>query len=90
MFDREVMQPKYVEETINDLTQRQKEDVLFDMLNTDTDNMTDEELISDISQYYPHLLNEIEAGNGSNSVECTVVETSVEPSNTGGGPASVL
>ena len=39
MFDREIMQPKYVQETINDLTQNQKDDVLFDMLNSDTDNM---------------------------------------------------
>jgi len=79
MFNREAMQPKYVQETINDLTQNQKDDVLFDMLNSDTDNMSDEELISDISQYYPHLLDETETGDGSDSIECTIVEASVQP-----------
>ena len=56
IIDRDELQNKYVQEVIDGLDLKDCMAMLFDYLSNDIDKLTVDELIEDVQEYYPHLL----------------------------------
>ena len=58
IIDRDVLQAQYVQKTIDSLDLDDCLAMLYDYLDKDTDKLSLNELIEDVTEYYPELLNE--------------------------------
>ena len=56
IIDRDELQNNYVQEIIDGLDLKDCMAMLFDYLSNDIDKLTVDELIEDVQEYYPHLL----------------------------------
>mgnify|MGYP001272280869 FL=1 len=56
IIDRDELQNNYVQEVIDGLDLKDCMAMLFDYLSNDIDKLTVDELIEDVQEYYPHLL----------------------------------
>jgi hypothetical protein len=56
IIDRDELQNNYVQEVIDGLDLKDCMAMLFDYLSNDMDKLTLNELIEDVEEYYPHLL----------------------------------
>ena len=54
--DRDELQNNYVQEVIDGLDMKDCMAMLYDYLSNDIDKLTVDELIEDVQEYYPHLL----------------------------------
>ena len=57
IIDRDVLQAQYVQKTIDSLDLDDCLAMLYDYLDKDTDKLSLNELIEDVTEYYPELLN---------------------------------
>jgi len=57
IIDRDVLQAKYVQSIVDSLDMDDCLAMLYDYLNKDQDNLSFNELLDDVSMYYPELLN---------------------------------
>ncbi len=55
---RNQLQDQYVQKTIDSLDLDDCLAMLYDYINKDTDSLTLNELIEDVKEYYPEILNE--------------------------------
>jgi len=58
IIDRNVLQDQYVQKTIDSLDLDDCLAMLYDYINKDTNSLTLNELIEDVTEYYPELLND--------------------------------
>lgn len=58
MINREELQEAYVNHVIDGMDMDDCLCLLFDFLNSDLEKYTDEELISEVKEYYPELIEE--------------------------------
>ena len=56
IIDRDELQSDYVQEVIDGLELKDCLAMLYDYLSNDIDKLTIDELIEDVQEYYPHLL----------------------------------
>ena len=56
IIDRDVLQDKYVQRVIDSLDLDDCLAMLYDYINKDTDSLSLNELIEDVQEYYPELL----------------------------------
>ena len=56
IIDRDELQSDYVQEVIDGLELKDCLAMLYDYLSNDMDKLTVDELIEDVQEYYPHLL----------------------------------
>ena len=56
IIDRDELQRNYVQEVIDGLDLKDCMAMLYDYLSNDMDKLTLNELIEDVEEYYPHLL----------------------------------
>ena len=56
IIDRDELQINYVQEIIDGLELKDCLAMLYDYLSNDIDKLTVDELIEDVQEYYPHLL----------------------------------
>ena len=56
IIDRDELQNNYVQEVIDGLDLKDCLAMLYDYLSNDMDKLTLNELIEDVEEYYPHLL----------------------------------
>ena len=56
IIDRDELQNNYVQEVIDGLDLKDCLAMLYDYLSKDMDKLTLNELIEDVEEYYPHLL----------------------------------
>jgi hypothetical protein len=56
IIDRDELQNNYVQEVIDGLDMKDCMAMLYDYLSNDIDKLTVDELIEDVQEYYPHLL----------------------------------
>ena len=56
IIDRDELQINYVQEIIDGLELKDCLAMLYDYLSNDMDKLTVDELIEDVQEYYPHLL----------------------------------
>ena len=56
IIDRDELQNNYVQEVIDGLELKDCLAMLYDYLSNDIDKLTIDELIEDVQEYYPHLL----------------------------------
>ena len=56
IIDRDELQNDYVQEVIDGLELKDCLAMLYDYLSNDIDKLTVDELIEDVQEYYPHLL----------------------------------
>ena len=56
IIDRDELQNNYVQEVIDGLDLKDCLAMLYDYLSNDMDKLTLNELIEDVQEYYPHLL----------------------------------
>ena len=56
IIDRDELQDSYVQEVIDGLDMKDCMAMLYDYLSNDIDKLTVDELIEDVQEYYPHLL----------------------------------
>ena len=56
IIDRDELQINYVQEIIDGLELKDCLAMLYDYLSNDMDKLTVDELIEDVKEYYPHLL----------------------------------
>jgi len=56
IIDRDELQSDYVKEVIDGLELKDCLAMLYDYLSNDMDKLTVDELIEDVQEYYPHLL----------------------------------
>ena len=56
IIDRDVLQAQYVQKTIDSLDLDDCLAMLYDYLDKDTDKLSLNELIEDVTEYYPELL----------------------------------
>ena len=56
IIDRDELQSNYVQEVIDGLDLKDCMAMLYDYLSNDMDKLTLNELIEDVEEYYPHLL----------------------------------
>ena len=56
IIDRDELQDNYVQEVIDGLDMKDCMAMLYDYLSNDIDKLTVDELIEDVQEYYPHLL----------------------------------
>ena len=56
IIDRDELQNNYVQEVIDGLDMKDCLAMLYDYLSNDIDKLTLNELIEDVEEYYPHLL----------------------------------
>ena len=56
IIDRDELQSDYVKEVIDGLDLKDCLAMLYDYLSNDMDKLTVDELIEDVQEYYPHLL----------------------------------
>ena len=56
IIDRDELQNNYVQEAIDGLDLKDCLAMLYDYLSNDIDKLTVDELIEDVQEYYPHLL----------------------------------
>ena len=56
IIDRDELQRNYVQEVIDGLDLKDCLAMLYDYLSNDIDKLTLNELIEDVEEYYPHLL----------------------------------
>ena len=56
IIDRDELQNNYVQEVIDGLDLKDCLAMLYDYLSNDIDKLTVDELIEDVQEYYPHLL----------------------------------
>ena len=57
-MNREQLQDAYINEIIDGMDIKDMMALLFDMMDKDMDIYTDEELKTEVEEYYPHLLEE--------------------------------
>ena len=57
-MNREQLQDAYINNVIDGMDMDDCFALLFDFLNKDLDSYSDEELITEVSEYYPELLEE--------------------------------
>lgn len=57
IIDRDVLQAKYVQQIIDSLDLDDCLAMLYDYINKDQDSLSFSELLEDVEQYYPELLN---------------------------------
>ncbi len=57
--ERQKLQEAYVEEVVDGMDHKTAYRILFDQLSTNMDDYTDEEFLTEVKEYYPHLLEEI-------------------------------
>ncbi len=55
-IDRDELQSNYVQEVIDGLDLKDCMAMLYDYISKDIDKLTLNELIEDVEEYYPHLL----------------------------------
>jgi len=58
IIDRNVLQDQYIQKTIDSLDLDDCLAMLYDYINKDTNSLTLNELIEDVTEYYPELLND--------------------------------
>jgi len=58
IIDRDVLQDQYIQKTIDSLDLDDCLAMLYDYINKDTNSLTLNELIEDVTEYYPELLND--------------------------------
>ena len=58
IINRDELQRNYVQEVIDGLDMKDCLAMLYDYLSNDIDKLTLNELIEDVEEYYPHLLEE--------------------------------
>ena len=58
IINRDELQSNYVQEVIDGLDMKDCLAMLYDYLSNDMDKLTLNELIEDVEEYYPHLLEE--------------------------------
>jgi len=56
IIDRDVLQAQYIQKTIDSLDLDDCLAMLYDYLDKDTDKLSLNELIEDVTEYYPELL----------------------------------
>ena len=57
IIDRDVLQAKYVQSIVDSLDMDDCLAMLYDYINKDQDNLSFSELLEDVNEYYPELLN---------------------------------
>ena len=57
IIDRDVLQDQYVQKTIDSLDFGDCMAILYDYLSKDADKLSVDELIEEVEEYYPELLN---------------------------------
>ena len=57
-MNRSELQDNMIQQTLDDMDLKTMMAVLYDYLDADYDKYSDEELITEVKEYYPHLLEE--------------------------------
>ena len=60
IIDRDELQDKLIQQILDDMDIKTMMAVLYDYMDADYDKYSDEELITEVKEYYPHLLEESE------------------------------
>ena len=55
-MNRSELQDNMIQQTLDDMDIKTMMSVLYDYLDADYDKYSDEELITEVKEYYPHLL----------------------------------
>ena len=58
IHNRQELQDAYINQVLDDMDLKTMWAVLFDFMDADMDKYTDEELMTEIKEYYPELLEE--------------------------------
>jgi hypothetical protein len=56
IIDRDVLQDAYINEIIDGMDIKDMCALLFDLMDSDFDRLTVDQLIEEVQEYYPHLL----------------------------------
>ena len=56
IIDRDVLQDRYINEIIDGMDYKDMMTLLYDLMDSDLDKFTVGELIEEVQEYYPHLL----------------------------------
>ena len=56
IIDRDVLQDRYINEIIDGMDIKDMCALLYDLMDSDFDKLTVGELIEEVQEYYPHLL----------------------------------
>ena len=57
-MNRSELQDNMIQQTLDDMDIKTMMAVLYDYLDADYDKYSDEELITEVKEYYPHILEE--------------------------------
>ena len=58
IIDRDALQDAMIQQTLDDMDLKTMMSVLYDYLDADYDKYSVDELIAEVEEYYPHLLEE--------------------------------
>ena len=61
IIDRDQLQDAMIQQTLDDMDIKTMMSVLYDYLDADYDKYSVDELIAEVEEYYPHLLEETNA-----------------------------
>ena len=61
IIDRDELQDAMIQQTLDDMDIKTMMSVLYDYLDADYDKYSVDELIAEVEEYYPHLLEETNA-----------------------------
>ena len=61
IIDRDQLQDSMIQQTLDDMDIKTMMSVLYDYLDADYDKYSVDELIAEVEEYYPHLLEETNA-----------------------------
>ena len=61
IIDRDALQDNMIQQTLDDMDIKTMMAVLYDYLDVDYDKYSVDELIAEVKEYYPHLLEESDA-----------------------------
>ena len=58
IIDRDALQDNMIQQTLDDMDIKTMAALLYDMMDESYDNYSENELIAEVEEYYPHLLEE--------------------------------
>ena len=61
IIDRDALQDSMIQQTLDDMDIKTMMSVLYDYLDADYDKYSVDELIAEVEEYYPHLLEQTNA-----------------------------
>jgi len=59
-MNRQTLQDNYIHEIIDNMSDKDRTALLFDLIDNDLDKYSDNELIEEIEEYYPHVLDDLD------------------------------